>query len=250
MKKHASRVIGLAMAAAMSLTASVRADVTVQQKTSLDVASVIHSHGMTTTRITPDKKRYREELFATPEELAAAKKLGLMDREAITWGDAQKYLAPYRAQIKQLTDKSADFKGQPLRTSLRVLMGGEQCSATANMKANGSSGGSAATGNNPIANVTQAGKALASSVGHLVGGLFHKKTADAAPDAASAASPAAPTAPDPFAKYLQVAAFSTETVTIGTEAIPAARFDVPPDWNKEVLEAGKNGDADCTCPKS
>jgi hypothetical protein len=90
---------------------SVHADVTVQQKTSLDVASVIRMHGASTSSITtdkkredteshcegmmsllcgnvqggeivrldrdvtwhlePDKKRYREQVFATPAQIAA-----------------------------------------------------------------------------------------------------------------------------------------------------------------------------------
>src|ERR1700722_10681915 len=94
-----------------SLTAAVaRADVTIEQKTTLDVASMIRTHGSSTTNITtdkkredteshcegmmslvcgnvrggeivrldrgltwhlePDKKSYREDIFATPEELA------------------------------------------------------------------------------------------------------------------------------------------------------------------------------------
>jgi len=88
----------------------VRADVTIEQKMTLDVASMIRTHGSSTTRIAankkredteshcegmmslvcgnlhggeivrldrgltwrlePDKKSYREEVFATPEELA------------------------------------------------------------------------------------------------------------------------------------------------------------------------------------
>jgi hypothetical protein len=411
MKKSLLRVTWLVTTACASITAPVHADVTVQQKTSLDVASMIHAHGMTTTSFTadkkredteshcegmmsllcgnvqggeivrldrdvtwhlePDKKRYREQAFATPEEMAAmrakmqanlekmrscpvsqkqqpidkskcemsppkidvhktddrmsiaghdtqrtaatltetctnkdtgdvcdtviavdlwltqdklagsgdrrafdvayAKKLGLNDPQGIMSGQAAKFLAPYQSQIKQLTDKSGDLKGQPLKTSLRVLMGGQQCSATAKMKADESSGGDSSSGSNPMANVAQAGKAIGSSVGHLVGGLFHKKKADDSSDAASAAAPsdgtasspaagpatAAPAtasasaaAPDPFAQYVQMAAFSMETVTINTDAVPAAHFDVPPDWTKEVPKPTKSGDDEYTCPKS
>jgi hypothetical protein len=393
--------------AGATLAAAARADVTIEQKTTLDVASVIRTHGSTTTSTTadkqredteshcegmmslvcgnvrngeivrldrgltwhlePDKKSYREDVFATPEELAEmrakmqarlekmrscpvsqkqqpidkskcemsppkidvhktddkmsiagheaqrtlatltesctdkdtgdvcdtvvavdiwltqdklpgagdrhsfaqayAKKLGLTDEQGALRGDFAKFLAPYQAQIKQLTDKSSDFKGQPLKTSLRVLMGGQQCSATAKIKANGSasSDGSAAGGSNPMANVAQAGKAIGSSVGNLVGGLFHKKKTDDSQTAASAAQPAdtaasaAPsTAPaaaaapaaDPYAQYVQMATFTTETVTINTEAVAADRFEVPPDWKKVVPKTAKQGDEEFTCPKA
>jgi hypothetical protein len=369
---------------------TVRADVSVQQKTSLEVASMIRMHGATTTNLAADKKRedteshcegvmsllcgnlqggeivrldrdvtwhlepakkrYREQTFATPEELAAmrakmqanlerirscpvsqkqqpidkskctmsppkfevrktddkmtiaghnaqktsatmtetctdketgdacdtvvaldvwltedalpgsgdrrafdaayAKKLGLDDPQGIMRGEFAKFLAPYQSQIKQLTDKSGDFKGQPLKTSLRVLMGGQQCKA----KAKAGDGDSAAAEGNPMDGVKDAGKAI----GSLMGGLFKKKKTDdpqgAAGDGAPGTTPgsaaAGPKAPDPFSQYVQLAAFSMETVSIDTDAIPAARFDIPPDWTKEVPKAAKGGDDEYTCPKS
>jgi hypothetical protein len=125
---------------------------------------------------------------------AYAKKLGLIDEQGALSGESAKYLAPYMAQIKELTDKSGDLKGQRLKTSLRVLMGGQQCSAINKAQADGSaSGGTPAAGSaNPMDKVAQAGKALGSSVGNLMGGLFKKKT-DSQP-AASAATPADTTA--------------------------------------------------------
>jgi hypothetical protein len=408
------RTVCLIACATLAATA-VQADVTVQEKTTLDVASMIRMHGATTTSITadkkrddseshcegimslvcgnvhggeivrldrgltwhlePDKKSYREDIFATPEQLAEmrarlqanlekmrscpvsqkqqpvdkskcemsapkievrktddkisiaghdaqrtqatltetctnkdtgdvcdtviavdlwltqdklpgagdrhvfaqayAKKLGLDDPQGPMRGEFAKFLAPYQAQIKQLTDKSGDLKGLPLKTSLRVLMGGQQCSATAKMKANGSAGGdNSGSGNgNPMNNVAQAGKAL----GSALGGLFHKKktddsqsggatppdaasTANASPAAAGAPATGAPTAgapaasapgvPDPLAQYVQMAAFTMETVAISTDAVPADRFEVPADWKKIVPAPSKKGEDEFTCPKS
>jgi len=368
-----------------AFTTTVRADVSIQQKTSLDVASMVRMHGATTMNLTgdkkredteshcegmmsllcgnlqageivrldrdvtwqlePAKKRYREQTFATPEELAAmrakmqanlekmrscpvsqkqqpidkskctmsppkfevrktddkmaiaghdaqrtsatmtetctdketgdvcdtvvaldvwltqdslpgsgdrrafdaayAKKLGLDDPQGIMRGEAAKFLAPYQSQIKQLTDKSGDFKGQPLKTSLRVLMGGQQCKMKA--KAGDSTGGGTSSGDgNPMGDVKEAGKAI----GSLMGGLFKKKKADEPQDAAAAPAPAAGSAPDPYSQYVQLAAFSMETVSINTDAIPAARFEIPPDWTKEAPKAAKGGDDEFTCPKS
>ena len=389
MKNGLLGVVGWSAAAMATLTATAQADVTIQQKTSLDVASVIHMHGATTTSLAtdkqredteshcegmmsllcgnlqggeiirldrdvtwhlePEKKRYREQVFATPEELAAvrakmeanlekmrscpvsqkqqpidkskcemsppkievhktddkmsiaghdaqrtsatltesctnkdtgdvcdtvvafdlwltqdklpgssdrrafdsayAKKLGLDDAQGIMRPEVAKFLAAYQSQIKQLTDKSSDLKGQPLKTSIRVLMGGQQCAA-AKAKAGQSADGDTSSAN-PLGNVAQAGKA----VGQLMGGLFHKKKADDSQDAASTGGASGSgtgqsAAPDPFAQYTQMAAFTMETVTINTDDIPAARFDIPPDWTKEVPKPTKGGDAEFTCPKS
>ena len=400
MRRHLFRVLrSTSFVACVSLGAGVvQADVTVQEKTTLDVASMIRMHGASTSSITadkkrddseshcegmmslvcgnlhrgdivrldqgltwhlePDKKSYREDIFATPEQLAEmraklqanlekmrscpvsqkqqpidkskcemsppkidvhrtddkmtiaghdalrtqatltetctnkdtgdvcdtviavdlwltqdklpgagdrrafgqayAKKLGLDDPQGPMRGEFAKFLAPYQAQIKQLTDKSEDLKGQPLRTSLRVLMGGQQCSATAKMKSDGSAGGDGSTGNsgNPMNNVAQAGKAI----GSALGGLFHKKKADDSqsggaapadsPGTATAAPPAPGAAPDPYAQYVQMAAFTTETVSINTDAVPADRFEVPADWKKIVPAPSKKGDDEFTCPKT
>lgn len=409
MKNHPIGVLRTAgfLAGASFAAAVVQADVTIEQRTALDVASVIRTHGSSTTNITadkkredteshcegmmslvcgnvrggeivrldrgltwhlePDKKRYREDIFATPEELAEmrskmqarldkmrscpvsqkqqpidkskcemsppkidvhktddkmpvaghdaqrtvatltescaskdtgdvcdtvvaidvwltqeklpgagdrhtfdqayAKKLGLVDEQGALHGEFAKFLAPYQSQIKQLTDKSSDLKGQPLKTSLRVMMGGPQCSAIAKMKANGAgSKDNSAGGSSDLANVAQAGKALGSSVGNLVGGLFHKKkpgdsqtgaSAATPPDTATASAPppaAAATAaagtPDPYAQFVQMAVFTSETVTINANAVPADRFEVPGDWKKDEPKASKQSDDDFTCPKS
>jgi hypothetical protein len=408
MKKHpiptlltAYFVVGASLAAAVA-----RADVTVEQKTTLDVASMIRTHGSSTTNIIadkkredteshcegmmslvcgnvrggeivrldrgltwhlePDKKSYREDVFATPEELAEmrarmqatldkmrscpvsqkqqpidkskcemsppkidihktddkmsiaghdaqrtlatltesctdkstgdvcdtvvaidvwltqdnlpgagdrrafeqayAKKLGLEDAQGAMRGEYSKFLAPYQAQIKQLTDRSSDLKGQPLKTSLRIMMGGQQCSAIAKAKADGttSADNSAGGGGNPLTNVAQAGKAIGSSVGNLVGGLFHKKKADDSqtpasaatpPDSATASSPpaapvTAPATPDPYAQFIQLAAYTSETITISTAAISPDRFDVPADWKKDIPKAAKKADGEFTCPNT
>src|SRR6202022_213983 len=91
---------------------------------------------------------------------AYAKKLGLVDEQGALRGEFAKFLAPYQSQIKQLTDKSSDLKGQPLKSSLRVMMGGQQCSTTAKMKANGSANrdNSPGGGGEPMPKAAKAGK--------------------------------------------------------------------------------------------
>jgi hypothetical protein len=168
-------------------------------------------------------------------ELAYAKKLGLADMQGAMRGDFAKFLAPYQSQIKQITDKASEFKGQPLKTSVRVVMGGPTC-ATA--KSDGS--GEASPAENPLATVNQAGKAL----GSMMGGLFHKKKTDDTPP------PDAPGVPDPYAKYNQLASFSLETSAISDSPVPAERFEVPADWKKELPRTATKGDDEFTCPKT
>ena len=369
---------------ALVSAAAVHADVTVEQKTNFDVASMIRMHGAMTTsiaadkkredteshcegvmslvcgnmhggeivrldrgvtwRLQPDKKSYREEVFATPQELAEmrarmqanlekmrscpvsskqqpidkskcemsppkidvhktddkasiaghatqrtlatltetctnkdtgdacdmvvaldmwltqetlpgtgdrhgfdqayAKKLGLADAQGAMRAEFAKFLAPYQSQIKQLTDKSSDLKGQPLKTTMRVVMGGPHCNASAKAKSGSDGSGDGSGSDNPMANVAQAGKALSS----VMGGLFHKKKTDA--DQASTTATPTVDPNDPYAQYAQLVSFTTETTSISTDAVPEGRFNVPPDWKKDEPKAAKQDDRDFTCPKS
>jgi hypothetical protein len=402
MKNHTARVLrGACFIAGVSMSFAAQADVTIEQKITLDVASMIRTHGGSTTNITadkkredseshcegvmslvcgnihngeivrldrgvtwrlqPDKKTYREDVFATPEEMAEmrakmqarlekmrscpvsprqqpidkskcemsppkidvhktddrmsiaghdtqrtlatltetctnkdtgdicdtvvaldvwltqdklpgagdrrafdqayAKKLGLTDEQGAMRGEFAKFLAPYQSQIKQLTDKSSDLKGQPLKTSFRVMMGGQQCGASAKMKENGnaSSDNSSSGNGSPMNDVGQAGRAL----GSALGGLFHKKKTDDSAGAASNAAPPDAAAPnpaptpavaanDPFAQYVRLATFTIETISVNTDAVPASRFEVPADWKKDVpkASAANKNDEEYTCPKS
>jgi hypothetical protein len=178
---------------------------------------------------------------------AYAKKLGIADSAGVMRYDIAKYLAAYQSQIKQLQDKFGDLKGQPLKTSLRVLVGGPQCASTANMKSDTATDSSSGAGpNNAITGVTQAGKA----VGSLVSGLFHKKKADDSTVPPAAANAAGGSAADPFAQLVQMAAFTMETMAISADTIPAERFDIPSGWTKETPKPSKSGDDDVACPKT
>jgi hypothetical protein len=57
MKYRAIWLSGAVAGVWATATAPVHADVTIQQKTSLEVAFTIHMHGATTTSVTADKKR-------------------------------------------------------------------------------------------------------------------------------------------------------------------------------------------------
>jgi hypothetical protein len=176
-------------------------------------------------------------------EQAYVKKLGLEDAQGAMRAEFAQYLGPYQSQIKQLTDKSSDLKGQPMKTSLRVLMGGPQCKSMAKTSADNSANTNSA---NPMANVAQAGQML----GSALGGLFHKKKTDDAPAPADSAGAPVTPANDPFSQYTQLAAFSMETVNISTDTVPAERFEIPADWKKEEPKQSKEKDEEFSCPKT
>jgi hypothetical protein len=179
-------------------------------------------------------------------DLAYAKKLGLDDPQGLFTGQMAQYLARYQSQIAELSEKAKQFKGAPLKTSFRVLAGGAQCSSA---KSNSQAGGDSSSSPNPVANVTDAGKA----VGKFVGGLFKKKSTDD-PQAASTAAPApaaaTPPTPSEFPQMTQLVAFTIETTAISTEAVAPTVFDIPADWIKEVPPPAKAGKDDFTCPKN
>jgi hypothetical protein len=168
-----------------------------------------------------------------------AQKLGIEDSVAMMRGAAAKYLAAYQQQIKQLTDKSSDLKGSPLRTTMRVLVGGENCAdANKNKTDDSASGGTgqASAGGGP------GGFGIGGAImGKLAGGLFNKKPAAAAaePDASL----------DPYPSFTQLVQYTSETTAIKTDPIPADRFEVPADWKKETPPPVKE-DKEFTCPKT
>jgi hypothetical protein len=86
-------------------------------------------------------------------------------------------------------------------------------------------------------------------MGNLMGGLFKKKKSDDSGSTDTTTASAPPSAPDPYAQYAQLAAFSTETVAISADAIPADRFEIPAGWKKDVPPPSKKGNEEFTCPK-
>jgi hypothetical protein len=168
-------------------------------------------------------------------------------------------LAPYADNLRQLSAKSADFKGYPLKTSFRFAMGGVHCGLVPG------SGTSGSTSDGTLHNAgTAAGEAGESSATHaagwgtsevvqnaagggiggyvagstagafaqnLVGGLFSKKKkADAAGVATPTTSGPQPGAPE--AGMFTVAEVSMETTAIDPASISAEQFEVPADWKK------------------
>lgn len=199
------------------------------------------------------------------------KKLGLDDVSGAVRGQMQQYLAPYADALRQVSAKAGDFKGYPLKTTMRVAIGGEHCAQAAHtQQQTGGSGGdvlgsagnaatsAAASSTQGVAGsatdqaVRQAtgnslGGAIAGSAAgafgsKLVGGLFAKKpAATSTPTAASSTAPAAPGAP------VSLVNITMETTAISSDSISADQFELPAGWKKLTPKPQKERD-NFECP--
>jgi hypothetical protein len=164
---------------------------------------------------------------------AYLKKMGLDDSDGMMQKQLQQFLAKYADAIKQLQAKSADVKGYPMKTAIRIAYGGERCSAAKQDQSSGSAAGDGTSGG-----------ILGSAASKLASGLFKKKAqsnGDAAP--ASAAGPASTLPPG----MIQVAAFSVETTSVTEGSVPADEFEVPKDW-KLVVPKQHEAKEEVSCP--
>jgi len=205
---------------------------------------------------------------------AYLKKLGLAENKAMM-GQLRQFLAPYESTLKDLEAKSADLKGYPLKTTFRMMFGGEHCSAAKNQQSAGGSGGSvlgdasqaagqaaANTGAGEASNAASqaiAQKAGSSAGGNvlgsaanafsnkLIGGLFQKKAAPAAPAApAAGGAGSAPATPG----MVQAAQITVETTSITSGAVPASQFDIPPGWQLVVPKPNAAKEQEFSCPNA
>jgi hypothetical protein len=190
---------------------------------------------------------------------AYRQKIGESGGEIANVTELNPMLAPYADSLRQLSARSADFKGYPLKTTFRLAVGGAHCGLIPGATAPQSGGdntlanaGGAAERAGASSTQTAAGwgaseavqKASGSSLGgyvagsaagaftqSLVGGLFaKKKKADSAqsgvpPSGASTQAAAG----EPLTT---VAEISVETIAIDPAPIAADQFEVPPGLKK------------------
>jgi len=197
-------------------------------------------------------------------------KLGLDASDPVTQKQMRQFLAPYADAMKQVSAKSGELKGYPLKTVLRIAFGGEHCSTAKNQTAGGGSGGSVvgdasqAAGNAAAASTASAaGSAagaaaanaaknpLAGSVfssaasafgSKLAGGLFKKKAEAPAPAAGSTSENALPPG------MIQAAQISIETTSINAAAVPPEKFEIPAGWKRIEPNPKETAPKEFTCP--
>ena len=199
---------------------------------------------------------------------AYLKKLGLTDSNGAMQKMLQQFLAQYKDSLKDLSAKAAEFKGYPLKTSIRILYGGAQCAAAKNAGGSASAGGggtvtdaSSAAGQAAASSgageaESAAGQAAANAAGNnaagrifgsaagaftskLASGLFAKKPASTP---AAAATPAADIPPN----MVQFATITIETISITATAIPADQFEVPAGW--KLITPKAKAEKEFSCP--
>jgi hypothetical protein len=197
-------------------------------------------------------------------------KLGLDPNDPVLQKQMRQFLAPYADAMKQVSAKSGELKGYPLKTVLRIAFGGEHCSSAKNQTVGGGSGGSvvgdasqaagdAAAASTASAAGSAAGTAaagaaknpLAGSVfssaasafgSKLAGGLFKKKAETAAPAAGGTAENALPPG------MIQAAQISVETTSINAASVPPEKFEIPAGWKRIEPKPKETAPKDFACP--
>jgi len=199
-------------------------------------------------------------------------RLGLDASDPAVQKQMRQFLAPYADAMKQVSAKSGELKGYPLRTVLRIAFGGEHCAAVKNQTAGGGSGGSPvgdgsqAAGNAAAASTaTAAGSAAGTAAGNaarnpltgsvlssaasafgskLAGGLFKKKAETPAPAAGNTAENALPPG------MVQAAQISIETTSINAAPVPPQQFEIPAGWKRIEPKAKETAPREFTCPSA
>jgi hypothetical protein len=201
---------------------------------------------------------------------AYAAKLGLDPRDPEIQKQMRQFLAPYTDALKEVSAKSSELKGHPLKSVMRIAFGGEHCASAKNQPAGG--GGNVLTDANQAAGdaaaasaTSAAGSAAGAAAGNaaknsiggsvfssaanafgskLASGLFNKKKDTAAPPPAATPDNALPPG------MIQAAQISVETTSISTGAVPAEKFEIPAGWKRVEPQAKGTGSKEFTCPTS
>jgi hypothetical protein len=162
-------------------------------------------------------------------------KMGLDLNSPQLKGIPQQFMAQYADTLKDMSAKAAALKGYPLRTTFRLIMGGDHCSKSQSSSDSDNAGAGGGGGLSGLA---------ASAGGKLLGGLFAKKNAPSANDSAQGAvsANAAPPLPD---GYTQVVAFTIETTAVTPGAIAPEQFEVPAGWALEKPNPNKSREFSC-----
>ena len=195
-------------------------------------------------------------------------KLGLDASDPVMQKQMRQFLAPYAEAMKQVSAKSGELKGYPLKTVLRIAFGGEHCGSAKNQAAGGGgsvvgdasqAAGNAAAASTASAAGSAAGAAAANAARNplagsvlssaasafgskLAGGLFKKKAETAAPAAGNPAENALPPA------MVQAAQISVETTSINAAAVPLEKFEIPAGWKRIEPKAKETAPKEFTCP--
>ena len=197
-------------------------------------------------------------------------KLGIDASDPALQKQMRQFLAPYVDAMKQVSAKSGEIKGYPLKSVMRIAFGGEHCAAVKNQTAGGGSGssvvgdagqaaGNAAADSGASAAGSAAGTAAGNAVKNplagsafssaasafgskLAGGLFKKKAETPAPAAGTPSENALPPG------MIQAALISVETTSINAAPVPPEKFEIPAGWKRIEPKEKKTAPEEFTCP--
>jgi hypothetical protein len=143
---------------------------------------------------------------------------------------AQAMFSQYKGIWSEIAEKMQGVKGYPVRTSFTLALGGAQCQ-NANAKQSQSGDNSDNSSNSSAGNSPSA---LAGAMAGKLGGLFHKKSDDAAapPAPATPATTPAPLPPGDVA----VMTISSQLVSVSTTGAGENDFTVPSDFKKQEIK--------------
>ena len=137
---------------------------------------------------------------------------------------AQAMFGRYQGIWSQISAKTKDLKGYPVKTTFAFAFGGEQCKNAQQPAQQSSDNSTSSTPTTP--------GGLAGQVAGKLGSMFHRKKDDsqAAPATTDPAAPAAaPALPDGLIPLLTM---NSELVSISTAGVSADLFEVPADFKK------------------
>jgi hypothetical protein len=139
-----------------------------------------------------------------------AEKLGLGTTGSRDFAErAQSMFGRYQGIWSEVASKMRDVKGQPVKSSFALGVGGPQCQSTQQQQQQQANSGSSSPND------------LGSALGGALGGLFHKKKDNAPPPAETTPPPTLPGGLTPFMTV------GTELISINKSAVDSASFEVP-----------------------
>lgn len=142
---------------------------------------------------------------------------------------AQSMFGRYSGIWSEIVAKTKDVKGYPVKMSFSFAFGGAQCR---------NAGGQQAQQGGSDDNSSGGPGGLAGQVAGKLGSLFHRKKDDSQTDTGTAATGAAPPAVTLPNGLVPIITMTSELVSVSTDSVSSAIFDVPGDFKKKVERQG------------
>jgi hypothetical protein len=141
---------------------------------------------------------------------------------------AQSMFGRYSGIWSEIGAKTKDVKGYPVKMAFSFAFGGTQCKNANGQQAQQASSDDSSSGGPG---------GLAGQVAGKLGSLFHRKKDDSQADTAAAPSGTAPAAVTLPNGLVPIITMTSELVSVSTDSVSSAIFDVPADFKKTERQA-------------